>query len=76
MSAFSVILTAPHSLGGSKNQQPRLEGTGYVGSDRYGLYVCLIPIYTKHEQLKTALKGGVSNLLANEEKYKGNDSRL
>ena len=43
------------------NQQPRPEGTGYVGSDRNGLYAGLrsIQTHTKHSVIQNALKGGV-----------------
>ncbi|MDR3020113.1 MAG: hypothetical protein LBU66_04340, partial [Treponema sp.] len=47
------------------NQQPRPEGTGYVGSVRNGLHAGSIPDDTKYLAGKNALKGGVLNPLAN-----------
>jgi mRNA-degrading endonuclease RelE of RelBE toxin-antitoxin system len=46
-------------------QQPRPEGTGFVGSVRNGLYAGSIPDDTKYIAGKNALKGGVLNPLAN-----------
>ncbi|MDR1446333.1 MAG: hypothetical protein LBI90_05490 [Treponema sp.] len=48
------------------NQQPRPKGTGYVGSDRYGLYAgSNTHEPTADTSIKTALKGGVLDPPAN-----------
>ncbi|MCL1928363.1 MAG: tRNA (adenosine(37)-N6)-threonylcarbamoyltransferase complex dimerization subunit type 1 TsaB [Treponema sp.] len=47
------------------NQQPRPKGSGYVGSDRYGLYAGLTPLKQNLEFSQTAQRGGVLNPLAN-----------
>jgi hypothetical protein len=50
----------------AKNQQPRPKGTGYVGSDRYGLYAGSNTLEPKADAaIETALKGGVLDSPAN-----------
>ena len=59
--------TITYGILAAHNQQPRPEGTGYVGSDRYGLYAGLAPLQPNFLSSQTALKGGVLNQLANRE---------
>ncbi|MCL1928135.1 MAG: RluA family pseudouridine synthase [Treponema sp.] len=67
VSCSSTICTP--GIDRNANQQPRPEGTGYVGSDRNGLYAGLTPLKHNLEFSQTAPRGGVLNPLANKNKY-------